>query len=489
MNENQSTTLSSSFNGSVRIEGREERLTGDAGVIALREADERLGFSEWLADQIIDSRDQRLITHPLVELVRSRLYLMAQGRRDQDDSDGLRSDAACRLAVSERRGVAPIEDDPCPFKPDGLASQPTQSRLIDMLSSGSNLAVLSRAPFELARRAFHARPGRKARSHVVDVDSMPIEVHGEQAGSAYNGHYKIRCYHPLVAMLGSTGDWLSAELRPGNVHTAEGATEHVLTVVERVEREIGGVASVRGDAGFPEEKLLSALERRRVGYAFRLKSNAVLDTMAAPHLYRPPGRPPTKPRVWCHELEYKAKPWTRERRVVLVVLERPGELFLDWFFLLTNWSSQQIQGAELLDFYRQRGRMENHLGELKSVLAPALSCTSRPKSHVRGSKPQTRIGARNPERANAATLLLFALAYNLTNTIRHLMSHASKDESRISWSLESVRHRLLVVPGRILCSGRRLTLVLGSATATLWSRLWRAFHSLHPVVDLGFDSS
>ena len=82
MNERQATTLSSSFNGSVRIEGREERLTGDAGVIALREADERLGFSEWLADQVIDFRDQRLITHPLVELLRSRLYLMAQGRRD-----------------------------------------------------------------------------------------------------------------------------------------------------------------------------------------------------------------------------------------------------------------------------------------------------------------------------------------------------------------------------------------------------------------------
>jgi hypothetical protein len=159
MKQEQSTTLPTVFNGSLRIEGRSERLTADAGVIALREVDERLGFSDWLAGQIVDPRDPRLITHPLVELLRSRLYLMAQGRRDQDDCDNLRADAACRLAVSTRRGLTPIEDDPSPFTPAGLASQPTQSRLVEKLSSPSNLEALSQAPFELALRSFHARPG------------------------------------------------------------------------------------------------------------------------------------------------------------------------------------------------------------------------------------------------------------------------------------------------------------------------------------------
>ena len=134
--------------------------------------------------------------------------------------------------------MSPIEDDPPPPTPAGLASQPTQSRLVKTLSCSANLGALRRAPFELARRSFHARPGRKERQRVIDVDSVPIMVHGKQDGSEYNGHYKARCYHPLVTMLASTGDWLSAELRPGNVHTADGATEHLMSVIDRVEQEL-----------------------------------------------------------------------------------------------------------------------------------------------------------------------------------------------------------------------------------------------------------
>lgn len=102
------------------------------------------------------------------------------------------------------------------------------------------------------------------------------------------------------------------------------------------------VASVRIDAGFPEDELLSALEARGVGYVARIKNNAVLDKMADPFLVRPPGRPPEEPRTWFHEMSYRAEGWSRERRVVLVVLERPDELFLDYFWLLTNWPEAQM---------------------------------------------------------------------------------------------------------------------------------------------------
>ena len=36
------------FNGSVRVEPRSERLTGDAGALLLRDGLERLGFVDWL---------------------------------------------------------------------------------------------------------------------------------------------------------------------------------------------------------------------------------------------------------------------------------------------------------------------------------------------------------------------------------------------------------------------------------------------------------
>ncbi len=40
--------------------------------------------------------------------------------------------------------------------------------------------------------------------------------------------------------------------------------------------------------------------------------------------------------MWSHEMTYRAGPWSRERRVALVVLERPDELLLDHFWPLTS---------------------------------------------------------------------------------------------------------------------------------------------------------
>ena len=48
---------------------------------------------------------------------------------------------------------------------------------------------------------------------MVDVDSLPIEVHGKQPGSGWNGYCKATVYHPLVASATETGDLLDARLR------------------------------------------------------------------------------------------------------------------------------------------------------------------------------------------------------------------------------------------------------------------------------------
>lgn len=107
MGETQPTLFPLDFNRSLVIEDRPERLTGDAGVLALRQIDYRLGLTDWLATHLTDPRNQDLITHPQVELLRTRLYLLAQGHRDADDADRLGLDPAFRLAVSQRRGTAP----------------------------------------------------------------------------------------------------------------------------------------------------------------------------------------------------------------------------------------------------------------------------------------------------------------------------------------------------------------------------------------------
>jgi len=47
---------------------------------------------------------------------------------------------------------------------------------------------------------------------------------------------------------------------------------------------------------------------------------------------------------------------------VLVVQERPGELFLHHFWLIANWTPDQMDAEALVDHYCQRGTAEGYLG-------------------------------------------------------------------------------------------------------------------------------
>jgi hypothetical protein len=466
------------FNGSLRIESRAERLTSEAGAVILREVVERLGVVPWMVERLRDPRNPRLVTHPLAELLHTAVLLIAQGWRDRDDADALRDDAALRIAVSTRRGISPLqgperEEGAAPSKnppaPEGLASQPTLSRLVRVLADEENLPVVREALLETAARRVKAgRDGHRMRYASIDVDGLPIDVHGHQPGSEYNGHYHSRIYHPIVASLAETGDLVDLRLREGNVHSAEGALEFVLSVVERVEKKLCQVASVRMDAGFPEEKLFAGLEARGTPYAARVRNNAVLDRMAEPYLVRPVGRPPKEPRTWFYEMSYQAESWSRPRRVVLVVMERQGELFLHHFWLITNWSREQMSAEALLELYRERGTAEGYYGELKSVLDPALSSSPRQKSHYRGEVPEKRTAPGDAFAQNEVILLLNALAYNVAHATRVLMEAASGE----GWSLMRLRERVLRVAARILVHGRRATLVIGKAPAKLWHALW-----------------
>ena len=485
MGETNLTLFPLDFNGSLRIEARPERLTAEAGAVLLREVIERLGLTRRLATRLRDTRDQQLITHPLAELLNTSLLLLGQGWRDQDDADALRHDPVLRLAVSTRRGVSPLERRPepkdggpldkNPEHPDGLASQPTLSRLVRMLSTEHNRQTLRESLLETAARRLKAgRRGHRLRYLTLDVDSLPIEVAGQQPGSAYNGHYHARVYHPLIASIAETGDLIDARLREGQVHTADGALDFILPLIDRVEQVLCQVAAVRFDAGFPDEPVLAALEARRTPYVARVKNNAVLDRMAEPYLKRPTGRPPAEPRVWFYELTYRAESWSRPRRVILVVQERPGELFLHHFWLITNWSVAQMSGEALLALYRERGTAEGHMGELMDVLDPALSSSPRQKSHYRFEAPTQLTPPGDSFAINEVILLLNVLAYEVAHAARVLIEAATQE----GWSLRRVRERVLRVAARVLVHGRRAVLVLGESSARLWRALWPQLRQL-----------
>jgi len=299
------------FNRSVRIEARGERLSDSGGAVLVREALERTGILRTLAESIDDPRDPRRITHPQSELLATFVTLLALGWQDQDDADALRKDPLLRLSVSERVGDAPLRDDPAcegsanPPVPQGLASQPTLSRLLTRLAERGRLERLRDGPRESVVRRMRGLTGRRRLQHVtLDVDALPIPVEGHQPGSAWNGHFHDTVYHPLVTTAAELGDMVAVRLRRGQAHAAEGACMTILDDVRWAKEHLADGVSVRIDAGMPSDPLLSALEGEHTHYVARLCNNAVLDRMAQPYLRRPPGRRPAIPRMWLYEERY-----------------------------------------------------------------------------------------------------------------------------------------------------------------------------------------
>ena len=98
------------------IEASAARLSSDAGLLAIREFDERIGLTPGFAAVLNDPRDPNKFNHSFLDMSRSRIYGILADYVDQNDHDTLRCDPVFKL-IAER----------LPDGPD-LASQPTLSR-------------------------------------------------------------------------------------------------------------------------------------------------------------------------------------------------------------------------------------------------------------------------------------------------------------------------------------------------------------------------
>ena len=328
MGEAQGTLFQPEFNRSVKVQASPQKITSHAGAVLLREIDHRLGLVESLAAAVADPREPAKVRYTAAELLRERIYAFALGSENQDDLDRLAHDPAMRMAVWDRPGEEVLQQR--------LASQPTQSRLIDWLALSKNRDALRQALFDWTHR--HLRSTGRNKDHAVmratiDVDSFPITLHGQQQGGGYNGYYRDTVYHPQVASFSVEGDYdstregyrlgngiIHATLRQGQVHTAQGARRFMRRAVEHA-RQMARSFDFRLDAGYTIGGVMDDLSDEKVRFCGRLKKNPVLVRLAEPHLSRPSGRPPAKGYKKVIELgKYQADGWKHAQRLILVVM-------------------------------------------------------------------------------------------------------------------------------------------------------------------------
>jgi len=455
MGEGQGRLFDLTFNRSIKLRQADPRITSDAGALLLREVDHRLGLTADLAGQLADPRDPERIRYEQVELLRQHLYGLALGYAHQDDQDALAHDAAMKMAVWDRPGKQVLQER--------LASQPSDWRLVNRLSSKAQRRAINEAlPVWVSRHQRAAGGGRKVTHGTLDIDPLPIEVHGDQPGGAWHGHYHRKMYYPIVASFCAAGDYQSARLGEGFVHAilrrgdcggAEGAVRFVRETIRKA-RPLATHLDARIDAGLVEGPVLDALDDEGVSFIGRIKSNDVLERLAHPHLGRPPGRPKKDGDEFAVELgNYRAASWTRAYRLVLVVIDLPDpktgfrKLFPHTFFLVTNWRADQRTAWDLLEHYRKRGTFEDRLGEFNAVIGPGLPAESF--------------------EANETSLLLKLLAFNLTGIIRGEL----EDSSGSGWDLRRVQQTVLKAGARVAQHSQRLFVDVAKAAGALWGRV------------------
>jgi len=410
--ESKNTGLKLLFDRHLRLEFRGAKITTDAGLLAVRELDEMMGLTDMAADLIEDKRTGRNIQHQVSGLLRQSVYARLAGYEDTNDHEGLSRDPAMRAVIGKRAL-------------DRTAASPgTVSRFeTEILAQGENINALATLNSGWVSKAVSLSLAKKV---ILDIDSSESPVHGNQEGSAYNGHFESTCYHPLFCF-NNYGDCEGALLRPGNVHSANGWREFLSPIVDGY-KEMDKKLYLRGDAAFASPDIYEYLEDKGILYAIRLKANNNLHREIDHLMTRPVGRPPRKPVVLFHSFSYQAASWDMPRRVVAKVEWHAGELFPRVGFIVTNMSSSP---DTVVHFYNKRGTCEQWIKEGKLAITwTRLSCVRYASNRVR--------------------LALFVLAYNLGNFMRRFA--LPKEVSH--WSLSSIQLKLIKIGAKIISHSR-----------------------------------
>jgi len=408
------------FNRSVMIDFQGAKITSDAGVLMLREVDERFGIIGPMEDKIDDSRSPRHTRHTIVQMIRQRVYQIAAGYEDCNDADHLRIDPALRLAIGK-------DHDPG-------AGQSMLSRMENgILGNALGHASLDEA---LLRSSDVVLGSLDKRRLIIDLDSTEDPAYGAQENVAYNGHFGKNCFHPLFCFT-SEGTCLGSKLRPGNVHSADGAVDFIRPIVERY-RSWFQLFWLRADSAFADPDLYEYCEAHRITYFIRLRANNVLYDILKPYLTRPVGRPPKSGvQVRIIDFHYQAQSWIRARRVVCKIEWHSGELFPRIGFIVSN---SRLTAEEIIKVYNGRGEVENRIKEGKNTLRwDKTSCHSFDANHAR--------------------LKMGVLAYNLLHLIREFYLCGEEVRRSMEWLIR----RLIKVGAKVAYHARQWHVHITSA--------------------------
>lgn len=371
------------------VQRHEGQLTSDAGLIPVRQFDQRWRYTERMA-ACLEGCDARSDPgHTVLQMLRQRLYGILADYEDCNDHDGLRDDPVFKLVAGRLPDDAPLASQPTLCRFENSLLIPALQKLVDFtIATG-------------VERLKEKHGGTLPDEVVLDLDATDDPAHGRQQLSLFHGYYDQHQYFPLVISEPTTRHVFLAWLRPGAVHAALGADDDLVRVVNALRAARPDVKiHARGDAAFGVPWMYQVCEDNGLSYTFGLSANPRLKALAQPLLDEAAARHERtgqKQRLFT-AFSYRAESWGRDRTVVAKAECHAAGTNLR-FVVTSEPTTGQQQAGQRYDDYVRRGESEHRMDELKNGLrAGRLSC--------------------HRFLPNFWRLLLHAAAYNLLSALR-----------------------------------------------------------------------
>jgi len=414
-------------------------ISSDAGLLPIRQLDQRLGWTAAIADVLDDARQAGKVGHALLPIVRQRLFGLIAGYEDANDHTRLRHDPIFQT-IADRDGAT-------------LASQPTLSRFENAVTARQVARINRLLVRQFLQRTHRQRPERL----ILDVDPTDDPCHGHQQLALFNGFYGQYMYLPNLVFERTTGMLLGIRLRRGNVDAAHGFVQLLKPIVAALRKAWPDVEIlIRADAAFATPRVYRFCERDGLEYLIGFKASEPLKQRTKWALdwlierFERDG----EPCKWRGGFKHQAGSWDHPRRILHKV--EVNERGTNRRFVVTNCKGTP---RELWPVYDDRGTAETFIDEFKNGLSmDRLSCRRFT--------------------ANAFRLLLTAVAYNLMRAYRDMLAGTELETA----SIETIRSRLIKIGARVRRTVRRVWVHLagGFPLRDVLARAHRAIQCLHP---------
>lgn len=297
---------------------------------------------------------------------------------------------------------------------------------------------LDRVTETLLARAWTAGAGPGDAEVVIDVDSTIVEVHGKAKQGAAYGYTRQLGLHPLLAVRAGTGEVVHVRTRKGSVGSGKGAQRFVRETIGRVRRAgATGQIALRFDTGFWSRKVIAACTDHDALWSITVARQPVItraieriDETAWVDIDYPGARAQVAETTWDR--------WRLIVRRTLNEHEQPT-MFEDWrhHAFVTNRPGNAVAVDA---WHRAHAVVETAIRDLKHGAGLV---------HMPSGVFQ----------ANAAWTVAATIAHNLIRWTQ-LLTASTGPAGVVVRTAKTIRRRLLAVPGRLVRSGRRITLRL-----------------------------